>query len=636
VEIEKLVKSITWRRNGKKQESEKEENSEVEDTVPVTSEFKDEVKRLVMNFKNHAKHVVGSSLNQGFYKHLSSLAKDESIVVAKYDKGNGVCVMDKDDYLAKLDDIVHDQSKFERLQTSKRKNARHPIFRRQEKVKECIKKHIEKFVPVEVTKKLKPSGCTTGKLYGTCKVHKDNYPVRPIVSMVSTPEYELAKYLDKLIKPNMPKCHSIYSNSDLLNKLMNFDHQKGDYCVSFDVVSLFTNIPLEDTITTIANVLYSDDAVMRPPMPKVSFIALLRCATGGIFSHRDQLYTQRDGVSMGNPLAPTLANFFLGYLETELLQETNIHYPAMYGRYVDDVFCVFRKDVEYKIFMKKLNNLHPNIKFTCEVGGNTMPFLDVQIQLGNGAFKSKVYRKKTDTNVLMQYGSNAPNMWKSGLIKCFLKRAVTVCSDDESLASEIKNLRNNFQNNGYLGSYFDRIKQEFFENKEPEPAGKDETKPTACLKVPYIGKASTLLGRRIKILVKKELKEDIRIVYQTNKVKDHFKLKDKTPHPIKPQVVYQFSCRKDPEAVYIGYTSRLLGERVKEHMSTTTAISEHVDKCDDCKKRIITTNDFRVLKQCKTKWETMIWEAILIKRYSPKLNKQFIKSGLSHTLKIFS
>ena len=321
-------------------------------------------------------------------------------------------------------------------------------------------------------------------------------------------------------------------------------------------------------------------------------------------------------------------------METELLKEHNIDHPALYVRYVDDVFCVFREEVDYKTFLKKLNTLHPNIKFTCEVGGTTMPFLDVQIQLCDGDFKSKVYRKKTDTNVLLQYGSNTPNMWKSGLIKCFLKRAVTVCSDEESLTTEIKNLKTIFEKNGYLGSYFDRIKNEFFENKEKE--NKDDKKPTSYLKVPYIGKASTLLGKRIKTLVKKELKEDIRIVYQTNKVKDHFKLKDNTPHPIKPQVVYQFSCRKDPEAVYIGYTSRLLGERVKEHMSTTTAISEHVDKCEDCKNRIITTNDFSILKQCKTKWETMIWEAILIKRYSPKLNKQFIKSGLSHTLKIFS
>ena len=140
----------------------------------------------------------------------------------------------------------------------------------------------------------------------------------------------------------------------------------------------------------------------------------------------------------------------------------------------------------------------------------------------------------------------------------------------------------------------------------------------------------------MKTLIKTKLNEDIKIFYQTNKIKDYFKLKDSTPHSIKSQVVYRFACRKDPEAVYIGYTNRLLCERVREHMSTTTAISEHIDRCTDCKSRLITTEDFDVLKQCTTKWDTMIWEAILIKRYSPKLNRQFIKSGLSHTLQIFN
>ena len=45
-------------------------------------------------------------------------------------------------------------------------------------------------------KKLIPTGSSPGKLYGLCKVHKDNYPLRPVISMLNTPEYKLAKYMD--------------------------------------------------------------------------------------------------------------------------------------------------------------------------------------------------------------------------------------------------------------------------------------------------------------------------------------------------------------------------------------------------------------------------------------------------------
>ena len=81
-------------------------------------------------------------------------------------------------------------------------------------------------------------------------------------------------------------------------------------------------------------------------MTKSGLIALLKMATGGYFSHRDDMYQQCDGVAMGNPLAPTLANFFLGNLEKKMFGKNSMttNHPSFYVRYVDDVFCVFRKN----------------------------------------------------------------------------------------------------------------------------------------------------------------------------------------------------------------------------------------------------------------------------------------------------
>ena len=57
-----------------------------------------------------------------------------------------------------------------------------------------------------------------------------------------------------------------------------------------------------------------------------------------IFLYRDVLFQQTDGVSMGNPLAPTVANFFLAYIESKLFSQTKSFYPSLFLRYVDDVF----------------------------------------------------------------------------------------------------------------------------------------------------------------------------------------------------------------------------------------------------------------------------------------------------------
>ena len=70
------------------------------------------------------------------------------------------------------------------------------------------------------------------------------------------------------------------------------------------------------------------------------FIKLLKKATGGMFMYKDKLYRQIDGVAMGGPLGPTLANFFLGHLETKLFNGIDFG-PSLYIRYVDDIFAVF-------------------------------------------------------------------------------------------------------------------------------------------------------------------------------------------------------------------------------------------------------------------------------------------------------
>ena len=64
---------------------------------------------------------------------------------------------------------------------------------------------------------------------------------------------------------------------------------------------------------------------------------------------------------MGNPLAPTIANYFMGTLEKNLFNTEDENNPVLYLRYVDDIFCIFRKDVSLEKFHTKLNKLHKSI-----------------------------------------------------------------------------------------------------------------------------------------------------------------------------------------------------------------------------------------------------------------------------------
>ena len=123
---------------------------------------------------------------------------------------------------------------------------------------------------------------------------------------------------------------------------------------------------------------------------------------------------------MGSPLAPVLANLFMGHNEklwTENFQGT----PSYYKKYVDDIFSVFNNSFEAKEFFNYINTRHPNIKCTMETEVNKIiPFLDVLIDNSQNVLKTSTYHKSTYSGLLLNYTSFTSRFYKIGLIKCLI------------------------------------------------------------------------------------------------------------------------------------------------------------------------------------------------------------------------
>ena len=127
-----------------------------------------------------------------------------------------------------------------------------------------------------------------------------------------------------------------------------------------------------------------------------------------MFLYKDKLYQQHDGVSMGSPLAPTLANFFLAHIENKLFGKQSDFHPKLYSRYVDDIFAVINNSDHCTKFLDLLNSQHNNIKFTVELPSDTIPFLDVEIRLNETGIDTWVYRKPTNTNLILNLNALCP------------------------------------------------------------------------------------------------------------------------------------------------------------------------------------------------------------------------------------
>ena len=150
---------------------------------------------------------------------------------------------------------------------------------------------------------------------------------------------------------------------------------------SLDVESLFTNIPLEETIKNCVNDLFSNNSYSGKLSRKDLHNLLKLATTESSFIFDNKLYKQIDGVAMGSPLGPTLANTFLCHYEKLWLNKCPSQFkPVVYRRYVDDIFVMFRSKKHLKLFVSYMNLKHNNIKFTFETeDSNNFSFSDVKI-----------------------------------------------------------------------------------------------------------------------------------------------------------------------------------------------------------------------------------------------------------------
>ena len=160
--------------------------------------------------------------------------------------------------------------------------------------------------------------------------------------------------------------------------------------VSFDVTSLFTNVPLDYTINIILDKIYQEKLI-NTKLKRQEFKQLLELCTKEMhFTFNGETYKQLDGVAMGSPLGPVLANVFMVELENNLIPALGDK-VSLWQRYVDDTFT-FIKVNEIENVKEILNKFHEDIKFTHEVEKNSsISFLDVKVTRKNdGHFITEV------------------------------------------------------------------------------------------------------------------------------------------------------------------------------------------------------------------------------------------------------
>ena len=342
--------------------------------------------------------------------------------------------MDKCQYLRLLSEAsINDTSKFrpvslERPKTKGRPPTYyHPLLEKEKGIDSLF----SRILPKPIADSLRPKGSRLAHLYGLLKTHKERLAMRPILSATQTYNYALAKWLEDKLRPLSYNQYTVPDTFQFVDQLQGLKINNGELLVSYDVTSLFSNVPLDETIQILADKAFADDWFNKNTklnLTKADLVDLLKAATKNqLFQFDGSLYEQIDGVAMPDRVTADR-------------------------------------------FLRTLNHCHSSVKFTMETERDgSLPFLGVELLNRASKIETKVYIKPTNTGLLLHYHSHVDDRYKRSLINTMLDRAYRLSSDWSHFHEECDRLREVFSRLKYPQHLIDTAIKKVIDTKVPDP-----------------------------------------------------------------------------------------------------------------------------------------------------------------------
>ncbi|XP_045492134.1 uncharacterized protein LOC123691667 [Colias croceus] len=520
---------------------------------------------------------------------LKHLRKNEDIIVLRADKGNATVIMDTSDYNNKMSEILSDENTYKKVDKD-------PTNKVMKQTTDLINKH--KTTLNLDTKYLIPSCVKPPKMYGLPKIHKTNTPLRPIVSQIDTPTQKLSQHMSRVLAPLRGNTSAYVKDSyHFVEILKDLNIANNETMVSFDVQSLFTNLPVTDCINIVKKRLGEHN------MPLEYAEILEHCLTSGYLLWNGEFYMQVDGVAMGSPVSPVVADIFMEDFEERALATAPVK-PRLYKRYVDDTFTILPTE-HIPAFLEHLNSIHKNIQFTMELEtNNRLAFLDILIMRGrDGMLNHTVYRKVTHTDRYLNGESHHHPCQLASVGKSLFQRARHLC-DAAHLSGELQHVKRVLRNNKL---------------QAPPQHHRSRTKPHTVERqpayLPYVKGVTDRIGRILR-------RASIKTIYKPHKKINQFLRPIKSNIPLQDAGVYKLDC--DCGLSYIGQTKRSIANRLKEHIADIkhrrhkkSAVCEHT--LDN--NHFIRFDQPQILARENKFFPRLVREAIEIKKH-PNFNRE--------------
>ena len=565
-----------------------------------------------------------------------NLKSNDDIVIRRADKSAVYVIMNKSEYVQKVNTLLDDPSKFKCISSN-------PT----DQLKKKANKLIETVNAVQGDLKLSRiiGDYKPGYMYGNVKTHKQNYPLRPIISQIPTPTYSLAKSLNNIISRYVPGEYTVKSSNEFVD-LLHSSHHNG-IIGSLDVESLFTNVPIDKTIDVILKHVYNHPTITPPKIPSDLLRKLLELCTkeAPFRSPEGKMYLQIEGVAMGSPLGPTFANFYMGELEENIFRNV-MEKPLIYVRYIDDIFVLVSGE-DKLVQLRNTFQEHSVLKFTYELGvDGRLPFLDVQVNKSGTKFKTSVYHKPTDQGKCLNNKSECPDKYKLSVINNYLNRAYKISDSWSNFHHEVLHIKQVLVNNNYPNALVDTQLKKFLDRKLSNENNMQSKNLVPVYYESQMHDNYRLEERIIKNIVYDntrcrdgESKLNLIFYYKNKKTSSLVMKNNMSPHPTLLQqsnVVYKFCCPlPHSQAVeYVGLTQTTLSRRLTCH-AQDGGIYKHFTSCHISKPtRDQLTENTTIIARASDRFRLAVKEALYIIKLAPLINIQY--DNFTSILKLYN
>jgi len=575
-----------------------------------SSHIRDNMDSTIMNLMTYTKKFIKSNPN---------------LIFTRADKGNITVALNKLDYINRIEDIFKDNETYIKINKDPLKKLTSDI--------RCLLTRWKSngYISKSAYSSIYCSDGNLPRAYGLPKVHKPGLSFRIIISSLDSPSYQFANFLHRLISQNINKPFSHIDNSfELIKKLEGTCLCEEHDLVSLDATSLFTNIPMELAIKSLTD--RWGQITRGTTIPKEEFMIGVRMVMEStFFTFNNKIYKQKFGTPMGSPLSPIIADIVMEDIESQALKVLSCRLPIYY-RYVDDIMLAIPHNKTTEL-LDTFNSFHPRLKFTIEIGGNKLDFLDVTVYNENNLLEFDIYRKPTFSGRTLNFHSKHPLSQKKGVIMSMVDR-MFLLSHPKHHQKNINVIIEIFMSNGYpldfiMNTIFNRIKKLINNKTKKQIDIQNNEEVKRWFVMPFIPNLTEKF-QNIANFLKSKL-----AFFSLHKLDRVIRAqKDMLPVGHNKNVVYKLSC-KDCNMVYVGQTKRRLNTRIEEHMKDinkkTTAnlsvISEHRLEF----KHEFDWNNPSILDREDKYYRRLIAEMVYIKMHNNTINLQTDTELLQHS-----